>query len=220
MTHAVEVRPAASRFVTRSPGIETWHSISFGPHYDPANTSYGRLLLHDEHRLDPHAGFDPHPHLDLEIVTWVVDGELVHEDEGGTTTVPAGSWQRLRTGMGVVHAERAGPDGARFVQLWRAPETPADRPSYEHGAAAAGPGLHRLTDSVQVARLEAGTRVALPNAAYLHVFVVRGAVELPRLGRLEVGDAARLTAQQSVELAAPGPAEVLVVGMRSALRPE
>jgi redox-sensitive bicupin YhaK (pirin superfamily) len=70
---SVEVRRAADRFVTRSAGISTWHCFSFGNHYDPAHVAHGPVVAHDEHLLEPGAGFPPHPHRDLEIVSWVLE---------------------------------------------------------------------------------------------------------------------------------------------------
>ena len=198
--------------MTRTRGIETRHSFSFGPHYDPANTSYGVLLLHDEHRLEPHAGFDPHPHRDLDIVTLVLDGKLLHEHDGHRTRVPAGGWQRLVTGPGtVVHAERAGPAGVRFVQLWLMPAECA--PSYEQGVTSAGTLMSRDDGTaVHVLRLQDGEQRVLPEAPLVHVFVARGAVTLGE-ARLEAGDAARLTGGHRVRAAER--TDLLVVEMHS-----
>lgn len=213
MPRPVDVRRSGDRFVTRTPGIQTWHSFSFGPHYDPGNISFGRLLLHDEHRLDPHAGFDPHPHRELDILTWVLDGELVHEDQGGTTTVPAGGFQRLLAGPGVVHAERAGPAGARFVQLWLAPEQRRTSWSYDHGQTAAGVQLTALSPEVGVARVRAERPVLLPRAPLLHLFVTRGTVRIAGHD-LREGDASRLVGQLP-DPALQGAGEVLLVAMHS-----
>src|SRR5688500_12141960 len=121
----------ADRFVSRSPGVETRHSFSFGPHYDPTNTSLGPLVLHDEHRLDPGCGFGPHPHAGVEVVSWVLEGALVHEDdEGQRVELGPGGLQHLSAGGGTVHAERAGDVPTRFVQAWLLSDRPAAPPSY------------------------------------------------------------------------------------------
>ena len=212
------VRRSADRYRTRTPGIETWHSFSFGPHYDPANTSYGVLLLHDEHRLAPGAGFGPHLHRELDIVTWVVEGELVHEDERGTATVPAGHYQRLVAGAGSVHAERAGGHGARFVQLWLAPA--GEPASYEHGVLPPG-GLTRQDGTrICVANVHTGAELVLPQAPLLHLFVGSGSVVLGDGTALEQGDAARLPGGPRAVVRARTAAQVLLVAMHSLKPPE
>ncbi len=79
----MEVWRAVDRAVTRAAGVELRHALSAGHHYDPANTSYGPLVTHDEIVLEPGAGFAAHRHRDLEVVTWVLDGELLQEDDLG-----------------------------------------------------------------------------------------------------------------------------------------
>lgn len=129
----VEVQRAAGRFESRGPGVASRHSFSFGRHYDPSNVSFGLLLAVNEERLAAGAGFGPHPHAGVEIVTWVLDGELHHTDSaGGTGAVWPGMVQRLYTGEGVTHCEYAAPDGpVRLVQMWLATGLPAGPPEYE-----------------------------------------------------------------------------------------
>ena len=204
------VRRSAQRFVTRSPGIETRHCFSFGPHYDPAHLGHGPLLVHDEHRLDAGAGFAPHPHRDVEVVSWVLEGALVHEHDGRVTVVPAGGMQRMTAGTGVVHVERAAAVPTRFVQLWLAAPAPDLVPSYALVDPPAGEGLAQVLPEVHLARLAAGSSVRLPQAAHLHVYVGRGRCALDHVV-LEEGDSARLTAGVGPTLHARGPVELLVV---------
>ena len=124
----VAVRRAGERFLTLTAGVATRHCFSFGPHYDPAHVAHGPLLLCDEHLLAPGAGFDEHRHRDVEVVTWVLEGELAHSGPDGTAHVPTGGGQRMSAGSGVLHAERAGSIGARFVQAWLAPVLPGAAP--------------------------------------------------------------------------------------------
>ena len=196
------VRRSADRFLTRSPGVETRHGFSFGPHYDPAHVAHGRLVLHDEHRLAPGAGFDPHPHRDVEVVSWVLDGTLLHEHDGRRAEVAAGGLQRMTAGTGVVHAERAGEQGARFVQLWLTAE-PGAAPSYEQAVAG---DLAEVLPGVHAGRLSGPW--TLPDAPRAHVHVAAGSCVL-RGERLEEGDAARLTAAGAVDVV--GEAQLLVL---------
>lgn len=199
---ALVVRRARDRFVTRSPGVQTRHCFSFGRHYDPAHVGHGRLVLHDEHRLAPGAGFDPHPHRDVEVVSWVLEGALRHEQDGERAELAAGGLQRMTAGTGVVHAERAGETAVRFVQLWLAAE-PGGTPSYEQVVAG---DLAPVLPDVLAGRLD-GART-LPAAPRAHLYVAVGAVQLAGV-RLEEGDSVRLTGCGEQQLT--GRAQLLVV---------
>ena len=226
----VDVRRAGSRFTTEAPGITTRHSFSFGQHYDPANVGHAVLVAHNDDRVAPGSGYDLHPHADLEIVTWVLSGSLVHQDsQGHVNVVGPGQVQRLSAGSGVRHSERNDAPGAaeptRFVQMWVLPDEPGMRPSYDlaavdpDGLTPLASGVARLDAAVRihtagaalhVARLDPGDSVVLPDAPRLHVFVARGSADLEGAGRLDEGDAARFTAEGSPHLAAVAPTEVLV----------
>lgn len=126
-------------------GVQSRHCFSFGDHYDPDNTHHGVLLACNVETVSAGRGFDTHPHRATEIVTWVLEGALVHQDsEGNNGVVYPGLAQRMSAGTGVLHSERndpveqrahaAGPDGVRtrFVQMWLMPDDPRAAPSYEH----------------------------------------------------------------------------------------
>jgi redox-sensitive bicupin YhaK (pirin superfamily) len=229
----IEVRRAGDRVVTRTDWLDSRHSFSYGSHYDPANTHFGLLLACNEDRLAAGAGFAEHPHRDVEVVTWVVAGLLRHADDAGHRgEARPGVVQRMSAGAGVRHAEHAGPDGAHYVQMWLRPASPGGEPAYD--TVAVGPGLTELTPLRQPAatlhagRLPAGGSATLPAAAYRHVLVVAGTVELGSAAgaadagaasvvRLEPGDAARLTGGGPVELRSPAGADVVAWGMRAGL---
>ncbi|BFO21144.1 hypothetical protein SHKM778_75320 [Streptomyces sp. KM77-8] len=113
MVHVMHVRRAHERYQGGDPaaGIETRHAFSFGPHYDPDNLRFGAVIACNEEHLAPGAGFDEHPHSHTEIVTWVIEGELTHQDSTGRETViHPGDVQHLSAASGVRHVERnAGP---------------------------------------------------------------------------------------------------------------
>lgn len=222
---------SGDRFLTPLAGGWTRHSFSFGPHYDPRNTSFGALALHDEHVLQPGAGFPLHPHRDVEVVTWVVDGVLLHEDASGTVReLGAGSVQRMSAGGGVVHAERAGAAGTRFIQAWLLPDRHGGAPSYRATTVQPEALVDRLlpvcgplaaaSAVLHAGRLQPGRVVPLPEGGRRHLFVVRGAVELPGVGRLATGDAVRLSGPGAAELGALGSAEVLLWSMETQVTPE
>ncbi|MBO0656834.1 pirin family protein [Streptomyces triculaminicus] len=210
------VQRAAERFLGGDPaaGIETWHAFSFSGFYDPDNVRFGPLAACNEERLAGGAGFPEHPHRDVEIVTWVVEGELAHEDSTGhVETVRPGDVQRLSAGSGVRHSERnAGSAPLRFVQMWLTPSEGDEEPSYEvvRGIADGTPyALTRAEAVLHVRRLRAGERTALPDAPWLYVHVVRGAV---RLGGevLREGDAARVLDAEDLTAEAAGCAAELL----------
>lgn len=219
----MEVRRAATRFVTREPGRTTWHSFSFGPHYDPANIAFGGLVCHNDDHVSPGFGYDDHPHVDLEIVTWVLDGALTHAHDGGVSgVVGAGEVQVLSAGSGVRHSETvdrgAGP--TRFVQTWVRPDQPGTTPSYRHAPVALGDGWTEVAGpsslplgtagaSLSVARLAPGDALRLPALAQGHLFVASGGVAVGD-DVLADADAARITASDELELRCLEPAELML----------
>ncbi|SMF83859.1 pirin family protein [Streptomyces sp. Amel2xC10] len=212
----MDVRRADARYPGGDPaaGIETRHAFSFGPHYDPDNLRFGALIACNEERLAPGAGFDEHPHSHTEIVTWVVEGELTHRDSGGhATTVRPGDVQRLGAASGVRHVERNdGPDPLTFVQMWLAPSAPGGDPSYEivRGIADATPyAVPEAGAMLHVRRLAAGERTAVPDAPYVYVHVVRGAVRLDGV-ELGPGDAARITDAKDLTASGVSESELLL----------
>ena len=131
----IDVRRGGERFETTTDWLTSRHSFSFGQHYDPGNVGHAVLVAHNEDVVAPGHGYDLHPHADLEIVTWVLAGSLVHEDSHGHSGVLApGVVQRLSAGSGVQHSERNDAPGAteptRFVQMWLRPDEPGLTPSF------------------------------------------------------------------------------------------
>ncbi|MDT0262667.1 pirin family protein [Jatrophihabitans lederbergiae] len=242
---AFDLRPSASRLSTRTEWLDSRHSFAFGQHYEPDNTSFGVLLAHNEDVLAPGAGFDPHPHRDLEIVTWVVEGALAHSDSAGASGVlRSGQVQRMTAGTGVRHSERndSADRPVRLVQAWVLPDATGLDPSYEQrdvrellaggelAPIASGLArhdgadvirLHQRAAGLHAARLPAGGSVTLPVAPFVHVFVTRGAVTVQVSGAegrmvLGPGDALRITGADGRQLRADVPAEVLVWEMHAA----
>ncbi len=197
----------SDRSSTSAPGRLTHHSFSFGEHYDPANLGFGPLACHNDDSLSPGAGYPEHPHSELEIVTWVLEGALVHTDSTGASHVlEAGRAQVLSAGSGIRHSEVADPGSGRcrFVQAWLTPDTPGTTPSYVVGEAppksgelvevAGGAGLAVGTTGARllVARLAPGQEVHLPDDPRQHVFAATGSVTLDG-DPLRAGDAVRIS---------------------------
>ena len=211
-----EVRRGQDRATTVGEGTTTWHALAHGAHHDPGNTSFGPLVLHDEHLLDPGAGFPEHPHRGLEVVSWLLAGELLHEDAtGGRARVGPGAVQVLSCGTGVRHSEHAGAAGTRFVQAWLLADEPLGPPRHDvHDAGptlaagglvpVAGPGaplaLACAGAGLSVGRLAPGGEVVVPAAPLVHLHVGGGGLEAPvRLGE---GDALRLRGAADVRVVA------------------
>ncbi len=142
-TPTIDVRRAADRFVTRIDWLDSKHSFAFGTHRDPRNTHHGLLLVNNDDVVAPGTGFETHPHRDMEIVTWVLRGSLVHQDsEGHNGIIYPGLAQRMSAGTGILHSEKndswrhdpthdAHTDPVHFVQMWVLPDENGIAPGYE-----------------------------------------------------------------------------------------
>ncbi len=234
----VDIRRANERFVTRASWLLSYHSFSFANHYDPHNLRFGVLQVNNDDTVQPKGGFRSHPHMDMEIVTWVLEGELEHRDStGGAGVVYPGLAQRMSAGTGIWHSEM-NPSGERpvhFVQMWVVPDTTSVRPGYqqldvsrelERGELIplAGGAGHRAAVSIHqrdallwAGRLALDAAVSMPEAPLVHLYVARGSVELEQAGALAAGDAARLCGAGARRLTAGAPngAEVLIWEMRA-----
>ena len=142
MTTALEIRRAGQRPATRLSWLDSKHSFSFGPHWDPDNTHHGLLLVNNDDVVLPGTGFETHPHRDMEIVTWVLSGSLVHQDSTGHSgVIYPGLAQRMSAGRGILHSEKndawrlqAGgstDEPVHFVQMWVLPDERGIDPGYE-----------------------------------------------------------------------------------------
>lgn len=140
-TPTVDVRRAEDRFSSQFGWLDSKHSFSFGHHFDHANTHHGLLLVNNDDVVDAGTGFDTHPHRDMEIVTWVLDGSLVHQDSTGHNgIIYPGLAQRMSAGRGIMHSEKndswrltgdAHRDPVHFVQMWVVPDEDGITPGYE-----------------------------------------------------------------------------------------
>lgn len=240
MSPSVEIRRAADRAVTATSWLKSRHSFSFGDHYDPANTHHGLLLVNNDDIVEPGTGFDTHPHRDMEIVTWVLRGELSHQDSTGNRgIIYPGLAQRMSAGSGILHSEKneSSTEPVHFVQMWVVPDEAGIAPGYQqleigddelsrgdlvtiasgmpdHDAAIR---LHNRAAALHGARLRHGDAVNLPPAPYLHLFAARGRVTVEGIGDLDEGDAARFTDADGRRVTASEPAELLIWEMHARL---
>ena len=250
----IQVVRAGARLRTETSWLDSWHCFSYGRHYEPDNTHHGLLLVCNDDRVRGGTGFGERTHAEVEIVTWMVEGELEHRSgDGSGVIVRPGLVRRLSAGRGIRHIERnpAGWAPARYIEMWVPPDTGGLEPSVEvadvsgalaggglvpvAGAAKArGAGGVPLTTAAGAAkecavalnqrqavlwagRLAPGESVAVPDAPYVHLFVVLGGGILDTgglagAGALAEGDSVRLVAAGSPVFTADGAAgaEILV----------
>ena len=225
------IRKAGERGHANHGWLDSWHTFSFADYQDPEHMGYGPLRVINEDRIQAGKGFGTHGHRDMEIISYVLDGALAHQDSmsNGSSIVP-GDVQRMSAGTGVRHSEfnHSKTGVTHFLQIWIEPKITGVRPSYEqkHFAAAEKRGRLRLVASPdgrngsvslnQDALLYAGLfdrdeRADLPLAAgrrgYVHV--ARGAIVVNGR-RLAAGDALKLDGVAAIELKDGREAEVLV----------
>jgi len=138
----VEIKRAQDRPATNIEWLDSKHSFSFGHHYDPANTHHGLLVVNNDDIIAPGTGFDTHPHRDMEIVTWVLRGSLVHQDSTGNSgVIYPGLAQRMSAGRGILHSEKndswrltgaeSHSDPVHLVQMWVVPDESGITPGYQ-----------------------------------------------------------------------------------------
>ncbi len=194
--HDTLLRPAAERFHGQLDWLESWHTFSFGHHYDPAWMGYGPLRVINDDTIAPGRGFGMHPHSDMEIITVMVEGELSHRDSMGHGAVlRVGEVQRMSAGTGVVHSEiNESGRPCRLLQIWIEPSSRGIKPAYEQKAFTIGDDWTLLLDPQQTqgamaihrpvrlwrAQPGEGVSLELPLAAGRQAWLqlIAGAVEL------------------------------------------
>lgn len=215
--------------------LRSFHSFSFGDYFDPRHMGFSSLRVINEDRITPGSGFPPHGHRDMEIISYVLEGELAHRDSiGNGSVIRPGDVQRLSAGSGVQHSEYNNAQGltTHFLQIWIEPNARGLAPSYEerHFPADERRGRLRLVASPdgasgslrihQDARMfavllngEESIEQGFDASRHGYVHVARGALEVNGQ-RLEAGDAAMLVGEPSLALRSGRGAEVLVFDLR------
>jgi len=225
------VRKSEDRGLADHGWLKSFHSFSFAEYFDPQHMGWGNLRVINEDRIAPGTGFGTHGHRDMEIISYVLSGNLAHQDSmGNVKGIPPGDVQRMSAGSGVRHSEfnHAQGEQTHFLQIWIEPNVRGIPPSYEQKtvpeaakrgqlALVAAPQAGEHTVQIHAdARMYAGlldgsesARLDLDPQRKAYVFVVRGSVHANGQP-LQGGDAAMLQAESSLTLAQASGAEVLV----------
>lgn len=215
--HQRSVRRSAQRFHTVGDGVQTWHSFSYGVHYDPDQIGFGPIMAINTEHVAPGAGYDVHGHADVEIVTWVLSGALHHEDSTGQSgVIRPGAAQRLSAGTGVQHSERnaSADEPLVFVQMMLRSDHD-DAPEYEQSEVDLTPGALRPTVPVHARAelfsltLQPGQTVTVPGARQSLLLVTSGRLRCGEVN-LDVGDEIRFTIEGEYDLSASGAASALI----------
>jgi redox-sensitive bicupin YhaK (pirin superfamily) len=233
----IKLRKSEERGHANHGWLDSYHSFSFSRYYDPEHMQYSVLRVINEDIVAPDMGFGMHPHKDMEIVTYMLGGQLRHMDNlGNGSVIRAGDVQRMTAGTGIVHSEfnASSTEPAHLLQIWMLPERNDIEPGYEekHFAAAEKLNQWRLIASrdaregsllihqdvsLFAAVLEPGKTLAYElggqRSAYLQV--ARGQVDLNG-ETLLAGDAAKLDKQQAIQLRAIENAEMLLFDLPAA----
>jgi redox-sensitive bicupin YhaK (pirin superfamily) len=227
----LQIRRSHERGYADHGWLKSHHSFSFAGYFDPAWMGWGNLRVINEDRIAPGTGFGTHGHRDMEIISYVLQGNLAHKDSmGNVKGLPPGDVQRMSAGTGVMHSEfnLAQGETTHFLQIWIEPDRQGVPPGYAQKAFADVEKRGRLrlvvspdgrdgsvslqADAALYAGLfDAGETVELPldpaRKAYVHL--IRGALSVNGQ-RLQGGDAALLAQENHIHLADGEDAEVLV----------
>jgi redox-sensitive bicupin YhaK (pirin superfamily) len=227
----ITLRTSEARGQANHGWLKSQHSFSFADYHDPKHMGWGNLRVINEDRITAGAGFGKHGHRDMEIISYVLSGELAHQDSmGNIKAIPPGDVQRMSAGSGVTHSEfnHAKDQSTHFLQIWIQPNVTGIAPAYEQKTIPASQkrGALRLIassdgaqDSVTIhadAALYSGlfdgdehAALTLDPRRKAYVHLVRGALDVNGQS-LNAGDALLLDGETSITLANGQDAEVLV----------
>jgi len=227
----IKLRKAKDRGHADHGWLDTWHTFSFADYYDPEQMGFRALRVINDDVVAPGRGFGTHPHRDMEIVTYVLEGALAHKDSmGNASTIVPGEVQRMSAGTGVLHTEfnHSKTDPVHLLQIWLLPERNGLAPSYEQtffpdeekrgrlrlvASPDAADGSVRIHQDARLyaTLLAPGEEVthALAPGRHAWVHVARGKASLNGQP-LEAGDGAAVSAEEQLTLRGDGHAEVLL----------
>jgi quercetin 2,3-dioxygenase len=224
----LQVRRSDERGRNKLSWLDTRFTFSFDQYYDPEHVQFRSLRVLNEDVVAPGTGFPTHPHRDMEILTWILEGAIEHRDNtGGSGVIRPGELQRMSAGTGVLHSEfnPSRKDSAHLLQIWILPEQRGLKPGYEQLSFAdadlrnqfslvAGPKapvtVHQDTN-LYIARIDPGVEVghALQAGRYAWLQIARGTLKLNGT-ELKAGDGVAISRATEIGVVAKEPSEVLL----------
>ena len=237
----LELRKAADRGVADFGWLDSRHTFSFGHYHDPKQVGFSDLLVINDDRVTPGQGFGTHPHRDIEMFSYVLEGALAHKDSMGTgSVIHPGDVQMMSAGTGIQHSEfnHSPTDGVHFLQIWIVPDRQGVPPRYQqvHFPPSEKRGKLRLIISpngeqgslsvYQNVRVYAGlfdgneaAELMLPTGRFAYVHVARGQLQING-ATLGEGDGARIRDETRLVCEHGNKAEVLVFDLRANEMPQ
>ncbi len=229
----INVIPSNERHFADHGWLKThWH-FSFGDYHDPKNLHWSALRVFNDDIVAAQTGFDTHPHRDMEIVTYVIDGTLTHSDSlGHTQELRTGEVQVMSAGKGILHSERnADPaKSVHLIQLWIFPRTKGSTPRWEQRGFSIVPGLQQWMPvvssgdvpgtlaidqdaSIRIAKLAAGQALDYqPAGTHAYLFVIEGSIKLNG-NALGSGDQARIADEANLRVVADSEAHLMLLDL-------
>lgn len=226
----ITLRPASQRGHTQLEWLGSWHSFSFDQYYDPKHMGFRTLRVINDDRVSPGEGFGMHPHRDMEILTWVLEGALEHSDSmGNGSVIRPGELQKMSAGRGIAHSEynHSTTEPVHLLQIWILPNQKGVVPSYEQKSFAnevegklrlvASPdgrenSIVLLQDAeLYIGQLKAGQKTSheLKAGRYAWIQTARGSVTLNGI-EMKAGDGAAVSEEKKLEISADEDAEILL----------
>jgi hypothetical protein len=224
----IQIRPSEKRGRNKIEWLDTHFTFSFDQYFDPEHIQFRSLRVLNEDIVAPGKGFGMHPHKDMEILTWILDGSLEHRDSMGTgAVIRPGELQHMTAGSGVMHSEfnPSPKDSTHLLQIWIVPEKKNLKPEYEqlafpdkdlrgkfhHVAGPKAPVTIRQDADLFIARLDKNdeTKHDIKPGRHAWMQVARGKVRVNDV-ELKQGDGAAISKETEVHVVAQEPSEVLL----------
>jgi redox-sensitive bicupin YhaK (pirin superfamily) len=226
----IKLRKANDRGHAEHGWLDSYHTFSFADYYDPEWMSFRSLRVINDDLVMPHAGFGMHPHRDMEIITYILSGQLAHKDSmGNGRVITPGEFQYMSAGTGVQHSEQnpSGAEAVHLLQIWIVPDAKGVTPRYaEKSMKDAAPGaLHLITSKtgrdgsiaihqdadLYLAKLDADQNVTHKLASGRHAWLHVAEGEVTLNGQtLSGGDAVAVSSERALELRGAKPSQVLL----------
>lgn len=225
----LQLRPAEERGEANYGWLQSSHSFSFANYYDPKHMGHGHLLVINDDIVAPGAGFGAHPHRNMEILSYIMSGSIVHKDsQGNQFEVPAGEFQLMSAGSGIMHSEFNASKTAplKFFQIWVKPNVGNTQPGYQQrnfpddvkNQLVFSPdgenGSLKILQQAWLSRvkLDEGESSTLPleRTDYAYVHVVKGQIAVNDLEKVKAGDGIKISAETSLSFKAFDDVELLL----------